>query len=183
MESELEHLRSLLPHRDMTIQPVTRAPRETNVMPPTSTNRSMLNSTTSENPTFAMSPNYAREQTSADGSTLLPVPSPFEEIHSNPGNIIANSTSSLALSRQSSQSQAGRSGYGFGSHRSATKSFLPESQPKTSRGYEWNERQRVSPARADGTASLSIEPDGQGYLGEFGFRLVDWCHVADSDRS
>ena len=47
-----------------------------------------------------------------------------------------------------------------------SRSVLPESQPKTARGYEWNERQRVSQAGADGTASLSIEPDGEGYLGE-----------------
>lgn len=39
-----------------------------------------------------------------------------------------------------------------------------ERQPRDASGYEWNER-RIAQAN-DGTASLSVEPDGEGYLGE-----------------
>jgi hypothetical protein len=39
---------------------------------------------------------------------------------------------------------------------------MPEKQPKNAGGYEWNEREG---AAGDGTGSLSIEPDGNGYLG------------------
>lgn len=39
-----------------------------------------------------------------------------------------------------------------------------ERQPRNASGYEWNERQgRIG--ENDGTASLSVEPDGEGYLG------------------
>lgn len=41
-----------------------------------------------------------------------------------------------------------------------------EKQPRNASGYEWNERSNSSKPSQDGTASLSLEPDGQGYLGE-----------------
>lgn len=44
-----------------------------------------------------------------------------------------------------------------------------ESQPSTASGYEWNERHvNLTSKGNDGYASLSIRPDGQGYLGELG---------------
>lgn len=39
---------------------------------------------------------------------------------------------------------------------------MPDKQPKNASGYEWNEREGGA---GDGTGSLSIEPDGNGYLG------------------
>lgn len=41
-----------------------------------------------------------------------------------------------------------------------------ERQPQLASGYEWNERFNTSGRANDGTASLSLEPDGQGYLGK-----------------
>lgn len=42
-----------------------------------------------------------------------------------------------------------------------------ERQPQTAKGYEWNERYMSLNLRGnDGYASLSMEPDGKGYLGE-----------------
>lgn len=43
-----------------------------------------------------------------------------------------------------------------------------ERQPRNASGYEWDERRRGATCENDGTASLSIEPDGEGYLGESG---------------
>lgn len=43
-----------------------------------------------------------------------------------------------------------------------------EKQPRNASGYEWTERNTISRQSQDGTASLSLEPDGQGYLGECG---------------
>lgn len=40
-----------------------------------------------------------------------------------------------------------------------------ERQPRNANGYEWNERVQSSMRGNDGTASLSLEPDGEGYLG------------------
>lgn len=41
-----------------------------------------------------------------------------------------------------------------------------ERQPSSVSGYEWNERWATKGLGGnDGYASLSIEPDGQGYLG------------------
>ncbi|WWC70453.1 uncharacterized protein I206_104404 [Kwoniella pini CBS 10737] len=57
------------------------------------------------------------------------------------------------------------------SHVSSTRSNPPtsevlERQPSTARGYEWNERySHLTIKGNDGYASLSIKPDGQGYLG------------------
>lgn len=51
-------------------------------------------------------------------------------------------------------------------------SLLPEKQPKTAAGYEWNERAKSARKAGDGTASLSIEPDGEGYLGKFQLSLL-----------
>lgn len=42
-----------------------------------------------------------------------------------------------------------------------------ERQPRSATGYEWNERNTASGTASDGTASLSVEPDGEGYLGEY----------------
>lgn len=49
----------------------------------------------------------------------------------------------------------------------STSEFL-EKQPKHAAGYEWNERQTRTAIGNDGTASLSMEPDGEGYLGKPG---------------
>nr|XP_019043141.1 hypothetical protein I302_08852 [Kwoniella bestiolae CBS 10118]OCF22071.1 hypothetical protein I302_08852 [Kwoniella bestiolae CBS 10118] len=54
-------------------------------------------------------------------------------------------------------------------HTSTSRSHPPtsevlERQPSTARGYEWNERHPRGKGN-DGYASLSIKPDGQGYLG------------------
>ncbi|GFZ51225.1 hypothetical protein JCM24511_08983 [Saitozyma sp. JCM 24511] len=40
-----------------------------------------------------------------------------------------------------------------------------EVQPRSALGYEWDERHQKSWKDHDGTASLSVEPDGEGYLG------------------
>jgi hypothetical protein len=164
MESELEHLRSLLPDQDSSTPPAKRMPKHKSVNPYSPMNRSTPIPMMSQESLFAISTHDTEEQIPADGPISLPDPGPFDLLYSNPG-IVADSSSSLTLERHS-EPQVGISGPGTGSHRSAAKSILPESQPKTSRGYEWNEWQRISTARADGTASLSIEPDGQGYLGE-----------------
>jgi transcriptional regulatory protein GAL4 len=50
----------------------------------------------------------------------------------------------------------------------STSEFL-EKQPKHAAGYEWNERQTRTAIGNDGTASLSMEPDGEGYLGKPGW--------------
>lgn len=47
----------------------------------------------------------------------------------------------------------------------ASSSEALERQPRNASGYEWNERANSSKPNQDGTASLSLEPDGQGYLG------------------
>jgi transcriptional regulatory protein GAL4 len=47
----------------------------------------------------------------------------------------------------------------------ASSSEALEKQPRNASGYEWNERANSSKPSQDGTASLSLEPDGQGYLG------------------
>ncbi|GAA5987742.1 hypothetical protein JCM10908_007194 [Rhodotorula pacifica] len=47
----------------------------------------------------------------------------------------------------------------------ASSSEALEKQPRNAFGYEWNERANSSKPSQDGTASLSLEPDGQGYLG------------------
>ena len=41
-----------------------------------------------------------------------------------------------------------------------------ERQPRLASGYEWDERQHSVNRGQDGTACLSVEPDGDGYLGE-----------------
>jgi hypothetical protein len=41
-----------------------------------------------------------------------------------------------------------------------------ERQPKLASGYEWDERHHSWSKGQDGTACLSVEPDGDGYLGE-----------------
>lgn len=40
-----------------------------------------------------------------------------------------------------------------------------ERQPRNASGYEWCERNATKGGDQDGTASLSVEPDGEGYLG------------------
>lgn len=40
-----------------------------------------------------------------------------------------------------------------------------ERQPKLASGYEWDERHHSLSQGQDGTACLSVEPDGDGYLG------------------
>ncbi|KAL1406806.1 hypothetical protein Q8F55_006213 [Vanrija albida] len=40
-----------------------------------------------------------------------------------------------------------------------------ERQPRNALGYEWDERKRGTTHENDGTASLSVDPDGEGYLG------------------
>lgn len=45
-----------------------------------------------------------------------------------------------------------------------------ERNPVGAHGYEWNERYQPS-LQMDGTASLSTDPEGEGYLGEFGLKL------------
>ncbi|KAI5478756.1 nuclear protein [Pseudohyphozyma bogoriensis] len=40
-----------------------------------------------------------------------------------------------------------------------------EKQPQNASGYEWNERYQTGSQAKDGTASLSLDPDGEGYLG------------------
>lgn len=40
-----------------------------------------------------------------------------------------------------------------------------ERQPKNAAGYEWNERNLRTPRGHDGTSTLAVDPDGQGYLG------------------
>jgi hypothetical protein len=42
-----------------------------------------------------------------------------------------------------------------------------ERQPRLASGYEWDERQHSVNRGQDGTACLSVEPDGDGYLGKF----------------
>lgn len=49
-----------------------------------------------------------------------------------------------------------------------------ERQPKSAMGYEWNERRRA--VDHDGTASLSINPDCQGYLGKVTFVFLHADH-------
>lgn len=41
-----------------------------------------------------------------------------------------------------------------------------ERQPRLASGYEWDERHHSVNRGQDGTACLSVEPDGDGYLGE-----------------
>jgi hypothetical protein len=41
-----------------------------------------------------------------------------------------------------------------------------ERQPRLASGYEWDERHHSVSRGQDGTACLSVEPDGDGYLGE-----------------
>lgn len=58
------------------------------------------------------------------------------------------------------------------SSRTAISPFNPamtetlEKQPRLASGYEWNERHHSLSQGQDGTACLSVEPDGDGYLGE-----------------
>lgn len=40
-----------------------------------------------------------------------------------------------------------------------------ERQPREATGYEWDERHHSMTRASDGTACLSVEPDGDGYLG------------------
>lgn len=41
-----------------------------------------------------------------------------------------------------------------------------ERQPREASGYEWDERHHSLTHGSDGTACLSVEPDGDGYLGK-----------------
>lgn len=47
-----------------------------------------------------------------------------------------------------------------------------ERQPRSATGYEWNERNTASGTASDGTASLSVEPDGEGYLGQYSWKVT-----------
>lgn len=53
-----------------------------------------------------------------------------------------------------------------------TKTEALERQPRSATGYEWNERNTASGTASDGTASLSVEPDGEGYLGAYSWSVT-----------
>jgi len=179
MESELEHLRSLLSVQNRSNRPTTQTPEQTSTRIAPPINRSTLLSTMSEESRSAVLADDTEDQISVDDPNSMPVRGRFDSLYSNSG-MAANANSSLTFGRQP-EPQAERVEPGTGSLRTAAKSILPESQPKTSRGYEWNEWQRVSTARADGTASLSIEPDGQGYLGKSRLRLIGQYHQFNTE--
>lgn len=48
---------------------------------------------------------------------------------------------------------------------SSSATDLLEKQPRSAIGYEWNERNGARSQGNDGTGTLSVEPDGEGYLG------------------
>ena len=45
-----------------------------------------------------------------------------------------------------------------------------ERQPRLASGYEWDERHHSVGRGQDGTACLSVEPDGDGYLGKLSYQ-------------
>jgi hypothetical protein len=47
-----------------------------------------------------------------------------------------------------------------------------ERQPRLASGYEWDERHHSVGRGQDGTACLSVEPDGDGYLGKPSARIM-----------
>lgn len=77
------------------------------------------------------------------------------------------------MERPSAGAVSGVSGVRAGASDGATAIQGPTSSEalerlrQTAKGYEWNERyMSVDLRENDGYASLSIEPDGKGYLGE-----------------
>jgi hypothetical protein len=55
-----------------------------------------------------------------------------------------------------------------------------ERQPRLASGYEWDERHHSVGRGQDGTACLSVEPDGDGYLGKLFIRIMEGADVQGS---
>jgi hypothetical protein len=55
-----------------------------------------------------------------------------------------------------------------------------ERQPRLASGYEWDERHHSVGRGQDGTACLSVEPDGDGYLGKLFIKILQGTDVQGS---
>jgi hypothetical protein len=55
-----------------------------------------------------------------------------------------------------------------------------ERQPRLASGYEWDERHHSVGRGQDGTACLSVEPDGDGYLGKLFIKILEGADVQGS---